>query len=342
MRSRGVLWLLVVVGWAGNSSLWSARAQEPSLPREAYKNGERTLRSASSLARQSRTSVVKLDLEGRTVGLAAVVDKAGLVVTKASEIRSGKLTAWLGSGREVPAQLLGVNEENDVALVRVDARGLKPVEWASSRPSVGQWVVTPGVSELPQAIGVVSVPARKIRHPRALIGIRLARNGAATKVESILSGLGAEKAGLKSGDDIRAVNGTSVESGDELIRRLRDFREGQSVVLKVRRGESEFDMTVPMMRPEGEDEGEPGRIDRMGGEPSQRAQGFELVLQHDTVLQPWQCGGPLLDLDGKTVGLNIARAGRVASYALPAEVAKRVVDQLKSRHAKPSRSEKAR
>ena len=36
------------------------------------------------------------------------------------------------------------------------------------------------------------------------------------------------------------------------------------------------------------------------------------------MLQPWLCGGPLVNLDGEAIGLNIARAGRVTTYALPA------------------------
>ena len=63
---------------------------------------------------------------------------------------------------------------------------------------------------------------------------------------------------------------------------------------------------------------------------SQRAEGFEQVIEHDTVLQPWLCGGPLVDLDGKAIGLNIARAGRVSTYALPASLVKRIVKKLVS------------
>jgi len=63
---------------------------------------------------------------------------------------------------------------------------------------------------------------------------------------------------------------------------------------------------------------------------------FELALQHDTVLQNWQCGGPLVDLDGRAVGLNIARAGRVASYALPAELVRSIYDNLRARIPKPA------
>jgi serine protease Do len=52
------------------------------------------------------------------------------------------------------------------------------------------------------------------------------------------------------------------------------------------------------------------------------------VLQHDSVVQPNQCGGPVLDINGRAVGINIARAGRIKTYALPAEIIKQVVEQL--------------
>ena len=45
-----------------------------------------------------------------------------------------------------------------------------------------------------------------------------------------------------------------------------------------------------------------------------------MILQHDSVLKPSECGGPLVDLDGKVVGINIARAGRTETYAIPSEV----------------------
>ena len=44
------------------------------------------------------------------------------------------------------------------------------------------------------------------------------------------------------------------------------------------------------------------------------------------------CGGPLVNLDGKAVGLNIARADRVATYALPARLVKQSLDSLKSKY----------
>jgi len=72
---------------------------------------------------------------------------------------------------------------------------------------------------------------------------------------------------------------------------------------------------------------------RLRGQVSQRSQGFEQALEHDTVLQPWLCGGPLVNLEGKAIGLNIARAGRVTTYALPAKLVKKIIKNLQSKTA---------
>ena len=60
--------------------------------------------------------------------------------------------------------------------------------------------------------------------------------------------------------------------------------------------------------------------DRWGGGPfSQRRSGFSDVLVHDSVVDPIDCGGPLVNLRGQFCGINIARSMRVASLAIPAE-----------------------
>ena len=58
-------------------------------------------------------------------------------------------------------------------------------------------------------------------------------------------------------------------------------------------------------------------MNQMGNTLSRRRDGFDAVFQHDATIEPEQCGGPLVDLDGRLIGINIARAGRIESFALP-------------------------
>src|SRR5439155_21464335 len=79
--------------------------------------------------------------------------------------------------------------------------------------------------------------------------------------------------------------------------------------------------------------------ERMGSDLSNRRGGFPFILQHDTVLKPKDCGGPLVDLDGKVVGINIARAGRTESYAIPSEKVQALLEDLNSGKLAPPKEE---
>lgn len=324
--------------------LWAnlALAQTPApLGRDRFRSGEATLRAFAPISAATRYSIVKLNVNGETVALATVVGSNGLVLTKASELKPGQLTCWVAGGKEVKAELLGVDEEDDVALVRVKAAGLKPVTWAAGEVTLGQWAITPGIEETPHAVGIISALPHRVRPSRAFIGVQFDFNTSAPRIGELMPGLGAEKAGLKPGDLILAVNQTTMTNREQVVETLREFRAGQAVKLRVRRADQTLEKEVRLMTPTPAQLGSrfapEGRFDRLGGEVSQRAEGFERALQHDTVLQPWLCGGPLVNLEGQALGLNIARAGRVATYALPSSLVRRIFENLRLKAPAPLR-----
>ena len=47
------------------------------------------------------------------------------------------------------------------------------------------------------------------------------------------------------------------------------------------------------------------------------------------------CGGPVVDIDGKVIGINIARAGRVANYSLPVSTIEPIIAELKTGNLAP-------
>jgi serine protease Do len=305
------------------------------LRRNHYTSGEATLTAFAPVSEATRYSVVKLNINGATVALATVVDANGLALTKASELKSGKLTGWLATEKEVEAELIGADEEQDLALVRIHAEGLKPIRWAAGEVAIGQWAITPGIATTPQAVGIISALPHRVRPPRALIGVSFDFGDTKPKIRTILSGLGAEKAGLKTGDVILAVNAMAVTNREQVVEILRELREGRNVKLRIQRLETQFTVEVRMMVPKaGQLEFDPFSQrppGRLGGEVSKRSEGFEQAIEHDTVLQPWLCGGPLVDLDGKAIGINIARASRVSTYALPSRFVKQILDNLKTK-----------
>jgi serine protease Do len=289
-----------------------------------HKSGAVTLQAFKPVVESTRASVVQFERRGERLALGTVIDAGGWILTKASEVAGDDFMCRLPDGSEVSARLVKVDDKNDLALVRIQAAGLLPVAWADSDFMVGQWAVTPGIESIPEAVGILSASARRIQHRRALLGVVLDLDSREARIASFIEGLGAEQAGLESGDVVLAVDETTIRNREELVRALRAYREGETVRLRIRRAEEILEVEVGMMVPRPDagtgalDRTE--RMNRMGSELSARADGFDEVLTHDSVLQAWQCGGPLINLDGQAIGLNIARAGRVASYALPASL----------------------
>lgn len=495
------------------------------------KTGPNLLAAFKSVSREVRESVVTLSLDGtNTLSLGTIIDADGLVISKSSELRSVQLKARLANSNVVAARVIVRDPENDVALIKIEAKGLKPIDWTSDIAKPGQWSVSQGVDPEPDAVGIVSTPSRRLT-ARAYLGIGAATdptaapNSAPPRIGDVTDGFGAASAGLRRGDVILAVNNGVVRNWEELVSDLRLARPGDVVRIRfsrdgqeqetearlfpsaapegsalrigltqaqqvgvsnmnenlaplvaaaasaraalapaelylnplspdgianrveaLRRAELEFaearaaeatklaalgiDVSViqdpsrnslPTMTEEqqnainamgtrllplvqaanaarnalsfsaivtqpiasdllqsriealrmaelnlaqaraqameklqssraqvypeqiatlvqqsmGGTAPRRGGIDRqtvmnrMGGEISERRSDFESVIQHDTVLDPSQCGGPLVNLQGKAIGLNIARDGRVASYALPSELVMRIIDDLR-------------
>lgn len=277
-------------------------------------------------SRKATTRVLANDLQ---VALGVIVSADGLVITKASELY-GKITCGLYDGRQVPAEIVGVNEEHDVAMLRVDARELPVVRWGVEElPAIGSWLATPGPDQLPAAIGIVSVEPRAVTAPSGFLGISL--DNTLPRILQIFPGGGAEKAGLRVNDVILKINGQEVADRESLQRIIRRYQPGQKLVLNVQRATGPLTITATLEDGPNAASNERAEMqNRLGTQVSQRRGGFPKALQHDSVLRPNECGGPLVDLEGRAIAINIARAGRVACYAIPASIIVGLIDELKT------------
>jgi serine protease Do len=287
------------------------------------------LRAFHDAIGESWKSTVRISHDGNQVALGAVVGSDGWVISKASELpSSGDVVCRLYNGEDCSATVVTQVQELDLALIQVDRRGLVPVSWHDSDiPPRGSWLATTdAAASVPAAVGVVSAGALAVNKSNAVLGVHLADSIEGAAVTMVLRGSGAEAAGLQIGDSIFRVNDQDVRSRENFLSALRNGIGGQVVKLSVNRAERRFETEGRLMDLADEllDETEM----EVNGRVSARSTGFGRVFMHDTVLKPNQCGGPVVGLDGKVVGINIARAGRVSSYALPVDVVKPVVEGL--------------
>ncbi len=80
------------------------------------------------------------------VGSGFIIDAAGYIVTNNHVISdAAEITVTLHDGRELPAKLVGSDEQTDLALIKVDADQLPTIGFGDSdRTRVGDWVVAIG------------------------------------------------------------------------------------------------------------------------------------------------------------------------------------------------------
>ncbi|MEM9882238.1 MAG: trypsin-like peptidase domain-containing protein [Planctomycetota bacterium] len=314
----------------------AAALGQTALPRSQDTEGREVLTAFRPVVEAARGSVVALRLGDRPVALGTVVGRDGLVLSKASELRSrdddgAALTADLFDGRRVPARVLREDRGHDLALLRVEADGLTPVEFAIDRPAVlGKWLVVPGLTDLPEAVGVYSATPRRIRGVR--LGIALGDNAdGRAEIGATIPGMGAEAAGLRRGDVLVSIGETEVRTAEDVIESLQAANSGDVLDVVVRRGGREMTFAVEMRLRPLDPRSRADRMNTMGNELSRRRDGFASVFQHDATIDPAHCGGPVLDLDGRCLGINIARAGRVEAYALPAAVVAEALAEMTGR-----------
>ncbi len=318
MRLRTSMGILVLVLGA------VAQAAEVT-ERDAYvvKNAFRDIVSTPA------QSTVRILCDGRRAALGTIVGADGLILTKASEL-SGTIGCQLFDGRRLEAKIVGVSEDDDLALLKVKADQLPVIRWSEAAPPpVGSWLATPGLETVPLSIGVVSVAPRVVEPRMPALGVIIEEGDKGPVVREILPRSGAAQAGLKPNDVITQLDDKKVTTRNSLVQSIRGHRPGETVRLNLLRDGKPLNVDVELLDVTELANGETFQED-IGGRLSKRRTGFPLALQHDTVLQPNQCGGPVVDLEGNVVGINIARASRVASYALPVAVVQPVVEKLKA------------
>ncbi|MCB9890204.1 MAG: PDZ domain-containing protein [Planctomycetes bacterium] len=294
---------------------------------------------------EARQATIKVRRDGMARALGTVVDARGFAITKASEFDGAtKIECELADGSRHVVRAGPVDAECDLLLldlrsiVQTAKPTLKVVRSdaaanARGEVAIGNFIACVGHDPEPFSVGVISL----LPYTRVERGMSRARLPLPFKEESRSACVGRvdespfASTGLQEGDVIESVDARAVSSARSFHRAIRRKTPGQRVTLEVRRGVKLFEIEVEVE----------GRVDRSGrrdpqqalwGRLSQVRFGFPEVLQHDAVIDPNECGGPVIDIEGRFLGVNIARVGRVETHALPAtlvlERARRLIERM--------------
>lgn len=327
MKILGIL-LLVTLPLSANS-----------LPSEKRKNGPLIQKALSpvQVSLQESSAVFYNNENSKLFIYGTVVSPDGLILTKASELEEVKeYHVRVGTKKYRSPKLVTRNDQWDVALVKIEAEGLNPVDLESKiEVGHGTWIVSNGATERrfrrPRA-GIISANKREIPGGSpAVLGVALNAKDEKLLVGNVTKESGAEKAGVKEGDELLEVDGTAIKDRDSFIEYLTSKSPGDVVKLKAKRGEETLDFDVELMARHKLYGGTKSRNDQLSGgdtQQSARRTGFPMVLQHETTLSRRTVGGPIFTLDGEFVGMNIAAANRVEVFAIPAQELAALVKEL--------------
>ncbi|MEX0716212.1 MAG: PDZ domain-containing protein [Planctomycetaceae bacterium] len=307
-----------------------APASAQSLSERRLRNGSSVREAFRSVVAEPSKATVRVLADKKPVALGLVVAADGLVLTKASEL-DGDLTCELRGNKSYDAEIVAVHPDTDLALLKIDARDLPVLAWRpEGDPPVGGWLATPGLEDLPISVGVVSVGRREIKRQPGVLGVTIADEDDGATITRIFSNSGAERAGLKVGDIVVSVDDTMIANSAALTGLIRAQFPGQTLKVTIRRGEKSEQVRVTLGDAMDAFFERGSLQNRMGGDLSTRRYGFPVALQHDTYLKPSECGGPVVDLAGRVVGINIARAGRTESFAIPTSEILPLIEEFKA------------
>lgn len=287
---------------------------------------------AQRLVLQTSSAII---LNGRKeIACGIVISPDGYILTKASEIAGvSSLGVTVDRQKYGAANVLVTDPAWDVALLKVDATGLVPVAFASTSDiPQGTWVAANGATTrtarrlLP---GIISAKPREIPPAGGVaLGVSFVAKAKTLELSGATQHGGASDAGLKKGDVILAIDGKKVATVKDIGEVLKDQKAGAMVKVTYRRGTETTTVDVRLSAKGELFEEMMSRNDQMSGDFSHRRSGFPRVIQHDILGSRSVVGGPLLDLDGRCVGMNIARANRAESFAIPVEELKEIAGRL--------------
>jgi serine protease Do len=288
---------------------------------------------------EGQKSCIGVAIDGRTALLGTIVGADGWVLTKASELR-GAITVVLPDGRSVPAKMAAEDRHRDLALLKAEAVGLIPVVWAKGDDvTVGSLVAAVILGRKPDLTGIVAHSTRAVKPVNGIPPLKVVNSKDGVRVAKLnTSVLDIElKNGpvgpllLKTGDIVTHVNAIrvpDVKTWDDLM-----FGQATEVGGRPRIAGERFALTIIR-------DGVAQKLDvilgSLSGIPgpnyvnplSPRRSGFPAVFSADLGLPADKCGGPVIDQSGHVVGVSLAVASFVETYVVPANEARKAIEEL--------------
>ena len=284
----------------------------------------------SARLKQSAVTIRSRSEQGYVDALTTVISMSGarvggsLLVGKNSRIFESPVVT-LPSGAQIEARVIARDNKADLVLLSVDA-ALEGVTLAGTEQNEprGQLLISPAPnSDSKVSVGGSGQYQKPLFESSGFLGVYPAENNGRVTISNLRPDSPAQGI-LKVGDVVVSVDGKKISSVAQMVAMLGGYLPGDRINVLTVRDSEQATYTVELgLRPLDNRHAS----HHFDGGKSARRDGYDRVFTHDARVTPSECGGPVFDLDGNLVGINIARNSRTRTLVLPTDVVRDFVER---------------
>ena len=257
--------------------------------------------------------------------------KAGFIILSKSSMIGLDPVARDTRGREIKLRVVARYRGDDLALLLPEKNPGGEFQGVAFRFGEGlSGTISEGFSEKQLGTFLVSLRADSISRMGVLGSVHVnlpnatsyGYMGASTemkddqlRIKFVSPNHAAALAGLKAGDILSTING--VELADELdfMKAVGKHQAGDTIQVGLVSEGKQMIKSVVLQYPPIRPGNHPAEL--FAGGKSLRRDGFSDVYIQDASIRANECGGPVYDLNGNLIGINIARLSRTSTVVLP-------------------------
>jgi len=310
--------------------------QEDAIPADLLANSRISFSDIFGVERNLADTELKL--EKLTVQLATVPDtsraigtivkfkdlknnlKSTYIVSKNSLLPGGVI-AMMVDGKTQPLKVIYRDEKKDLLLLEMDKVTKDGIDLSVLSKDtlafgdLGKILISPhpGNEGEISVLGTLSFNLPGI-YSAGYLGSRLEVENGRNIIKLVQEKSPASDFGLKIGDEVLSLNGIAISSPEQFIKEIQKNKPNDVIHLITKRDGAENKIAIKLAKRPNTTSTH--AAERFTDGKSDRRDGFKNAFVHDGKLKPAECGGPLFDLQGNFIGINMARFSRTSCIAI--------------------------
>lgn len=237
----------------------------------------------------------------------------------------------LGNGKTEKLRIVARDDRRDLVIMELET-SLKTGIMLSAAPrdtisltDLGRFLVSPqqGGDDIWSVAGSIRF-SLAAKYRAGYSGAGTVMKDGKVIVNMVQANTGASAAAVKVGDEVLSINGVAVASPDQYITEMRKSNPGDIITLV--RANSGIRTTVKIKMGKYPPGTSHHPAETFTGGKSELRDGFDQVFVHDAIITPDQCGGPVFDIQGHFMGINIARYSRTSCIVVTAPEIKSFIE----------------